>query len=81
MERLLAQPEHTNMNRLTLAALATVLAMAGAATADARPFKIGNCPNWFCGVNGNGVRLSGIRLQGDALAGIKLDSVTVVLPR
>jgi hypothetical protein len=79
MERLLAQPEHTNMNRLTLAALATVLAMAGAATADARPFKIGNCPNWFCGVNG--VHLTGIALQGDTLAGIKLDSVTVVLPR
>ena len=66
------------MNRLTLA-LATVLAVAGAATADARPFKIGNCPNWFCGVNG--VRLTGIALQGDTLAGIKLDSVTVVLPR
>jgi hypothetical protein len=29
----------------------------------------------------NGVHLTGIALQGDTLAGIKLDSVTVVLPR
>ena len=47
------------MNRLTLA-LATVLAIAGTATANARPFKIGNCPNWFGGVNGNGVGLTGM---------------------
>ena len=65
------------MKRLTLAALAIVV--AGAAAADARPFKIGNCPNWFCGVNG--VRLTGIAPKRDTLAGIKLDSVTVVLPR